>query len=78
MLKIRDDVDLKELEKFGFGKERRCSDNTYYYQYANLVVISEDRGILLLDRKNGDDPYSKSLTKLSDMIKLGLVEKIEE
>lgn len=36
MLKIRDDVDLKELEKFGFRK----------YEYTHLLVLRKKNTIL--------------------------------
>lgn len=34
MLKIREDIDLKELEKFGFKKEE-IKEKTHKYEYIN-------------------------------------------
>lgn len=38
MLKIKDDVDLKELEKFGFEKTNSVVDRKYYYVYEELLI----------------------------------------
>lgn len=73
MLKIKDNVDLQELEKLGFGKGfRKCGDS--YYQWEHLFVL-EDRSIRLVDRVNGDCTYDDSLMKLFDLISAGIVEK---
>ena len=43
MLKIRDDVDLKELEKFGFRK----------YEYTHLLVLrKEEHDFASIDIRN--------------------------
>ena len=52
MLKIRDDVDLKELEKFGFRK----------YEYTHLLVLrKEEHDFASLDKQV--DEYIKSVEK---------------
>ena len=72
MLKIKDNIDLKELEKFGFvleGKEYS------YYADKNLCVlfITNARDIFsyLHDFLNTDYDI------LFDLIQAGLVEKVE-
>lgn len=63
MLKIKDNVDLKELEKFVFKKDK----NIYYY----VLMIFDNRKILNLTDDNGN-------VLLYDLIKADLVEKLEE
>ena len=41
MLKIKDNVDLKELEKFGFIKKRK------YYRFENIAVEIETKNFLI-------------------------------
>lgn len=86
MLKIKDNVDLKELEKFGFLK---CCDfaNTYQENNYGFYVFNDS---FYIDFQN--DNYHKlgsisfayepinteNIDKLYDLIKADLVEKIEE
>ena len=84
MLKIKDNVDLKELEKFGFkynelldeyvidiATDRRgaCVELAIRRRYLKLDFIGDDTG------GSGED-YLDSV--IYDLIKDGLVEKIEE
>lgn len=81
MLKIRDDVDLKELEKFGFEYFiNGCGTYGYSFQirdgvYANIIEkdmefpeYSDERII----------PLSLPFDVLYDLIQAGLVEKVED
>lgn len=77
MLKIRDGVDLKELEKYGFEYDK---DDYYYYdKTGNLggydeIIIEKDRLIQL-----GFEPSPYFIENcLYDLIKADLVEKVEE
>lgn len=78
MLKIKDNVDLKELEKYGFVK-RKSELRRYYYNCPNAVTsISKNRKI-----ENWDDSFfGRALPSdeilLHDLIKDGLVEKVKE
>ena len=83
MLKIKDDIDLKELEKFGFSKKRK------YYRFENIAVEIETKYLLIqainLDQYGGfkaiNGKNSSMIhinSKIYDLIKAGLVEKIEE
>lgn len=79
MLKIKDDIDLKELEKFGF-KIDACYKDGYgdaMYSYEFLIISQNTRDLCICtgyDELVGD----KELIKLYDLIQAGLVEKIEE
>lgn len=87
MLKIKDDVDLKELVKFGFKKESWFDNQVVYvksildkfkkndYKIAEIQISNQDKEIIL-------DYYEQYNTyfddTLYDLITAGLVEKIEE
>lgn len=76
MLKIKDDIDLKELEKFGF-KKWHYRENHDYYIYPNtkdyaIYIFIETREIMV------DKFYDNHLTVLYDLIKADLVEKVED
>lgn len=76
MVKIKDNVDLKELEKFGFKK----SGDFYnlFFDEFNEVIIDEQDRIIELD---GDVNYlnvDKYNNIIFDLIQAGLVEKVGE
>ena len=79
MLKIKDNVDLKELEKFGF----RYFDSVGQYQYSErnidgatyIYVNIWNRRILYRQDKTYD---TLCLLKLFDLIEAKLVEKVED
>ena len=87
MLRIKSDVDLKELEKFGF-KRYYDEDFHRYSEYEleidDIVVTISFERILYIwgeDYKcigNHQLCIDKGLTPLYDLITAGLVEKIEE
>ena len=76
MLKIRDDVDLKELEKYGFKYEEEYvgeneEDLTKFYYKNGLYIF-------LGNKKLDDDAYGiRELETIYDLIKDGLVEKVD-
>ena len=83
MLKIKDNVDLEELEKFGFVEKRK------YIRKDNIAIEKETRDLLIqasnycpygdrkpLNSKNGLMIYIDST--LYDLIQAGLVEKVKE
>ena len=80
MLKIKDNVDLKELEKFGF----KCVYNKYefpddeYYVFNSVYVYckGKQKGMLLLDGVEYDLNEVPSI--IFDLIQAGLVEKVEK
>lgn len=72
MLKIKDNVDLKELEKYGFTKPM------YYKNYiCGELEINEYKRLLYCVETDilSDEIYD--LDTLYDLIKDGLVEKID-
>lgn len=74
MIKIKDSVDLKELEKFGFenGVFTRKLGGEYLYQ----VVITKTHRLVQI-RTYGRGIIAKSLQDLLyDLIQAGLVEKV--
>ncbi len=75
MLKIRDGVDLKELEKFGFKYQQVGMD----YAYAKYMLKGQHREcvIVWLDREIQVDAI-EILDTLYDLIKADLVEKVDE
>lgn len=78
MLKIKDDVDLKELEKFGFefsNVGNRWNKDLYVFgvfsnNYRKSINIKIDKDITVYN--------SKGLDILYDLIQAGLVEKVVE
>ena len=77
MLKIKDDVDLKELEKFGFRYDNK--DNKYLlknkFNFDMAEIIPDDwfqcrRSIGIYNCSD------KALSILYDLIKADLVEKV--
>ena len=78
MLKIKDNVDLKELEKFDFVRDACFIDgngNTmYYYEFLTVNIATRELYICSgCDEIFGD----KEITKLYDLIQARLVEKVE-
>ena len=82
MLKIKDNVDLNELEKIGFKKTKSTGGEIYYYpitwNYGLYieVVVNIDRTISL--DVNYEDFSSEDIDIFYDLIQAGLVEKVEE
>ena len=89
MLKIKDNVDLKELEKYGFklDKDTKWYERKIDNKWWDLICISsEDREIFNATEEIGywtfcysDDDFWEYREKyIQDLIKDGLVEKVEE
>lgn len=81
MLKIKDNVDLKELEKYGFEKGFR-------FQPLNplliVAIVDTNRKLIIQYSTSGwyDNNYwylyDKKQDNVYDLIKADLVEKVEE
>ena len=84
MLKIKDSVDLKELEKFGFYKSGGVYQNNLEYDDVNSAIVGIDICIYIVitDRiirfASNDQKETTNLDTLYDLIKADLVEKVEE
>lgn len=81
MLKIKENVDLKELEKFGFEYNR--NDNFYskeIYESDCRLIVDADRIICYDNNSTADMGYHnvELLTELYDLIQAGLVKKVVE
>ena len=79
MLKIKDDVDLKELEKFGF--EENEYDYFYFQNPENYKEIRININIETRNVKTDLDPFADGYIihdKIYDLIKADLVEKVNE
>jgi hypothetical protein len=86
MLKIKDNVDLKELEKFGFKKTKEYAYGYYfkdiddYFRIAICKPIYEhkDREIFIDTIGDLDDVIDDYNNVIFDLIQAGLVEKVVE
>lgn len=79
MLKIKDNVDLKELEKFEFVRDAHFIDNDgntmYSYEFLTINITTRELYICTgVDELFGN----KEIVKLYDLIQAGLVEKVVE
>ena len=78
MLKIKDNVDLKELEKFGFEKEKY--GDRYEFNHSNYDItlyVEPDRKIIIRSGEYSDCESGERVEpKLYDLIKADLVDKM--
>ena len=76
MLKIKDNVDLKELEKFGFKVDRY----NLWYEYHTKNNGKDTITINVGNKKIGfyQTYNGRSYDVLYDLIQAGLVEKVED
>lgn len=83
MLKIKDNVDLKELEKYGFSYwENGCGSTGYSKQYIRgcINIVEKDNEFnnhCFDERVIKENQIIHDLDLLYDLIKDGLVEKID-
>ena len=77
MLKIKDDVDLKELEKYGFKK---YINFRYYFECEEVTVeVDIESRELDLFSTGAVEVQTMSIPNIVyDLIKDGLIEKVEE
>lgn len=85
MLKIRDEIDLKELEKFGFKPYWFYDDNLYKTickgrrgQQFDLIIDTDRSLVGYSEGADGDGEESYIDDTLYDLIKADMVEKVEE
>ena len=78
MLKIRDNIDLKELEKFGFKK----GFDDYYIQDNNYnVIIQFNKENKIIRTRTTDYNFLQvraTWNIIYDLIKADLVEKVDD
>lgn len=87
MLKIKDDVDLKELEKFGFKGKSFDRNNFYGAVFERFtesddllykVVITPNHHYIQIRDGNFENIDGSLQTLLFDLIQAGLVEKVSD
>lgn len=71
-LKIKDNIDLKELEKFGF--HIKLSDTFMSVNFKNKIWVN----VLTLKIITDNFVDDEVITKLYDLIKADMVEVVEE
>lgn len=74
MLKIKDNIDLTELEKFGFNK---CGKNYEQFFGDETICVRCDNRRLYIETHNMWDIAEDSFGLLHDLIKADMVEKVE-
>ena len=74
MLKIKDNVDLKELEKFGFDIEQTKDEFDQIWGFDKGLLFYKYSKIIILPWNN----QTTALDTLYDLIKADLVEKVDE
>lgn len=81
MLKIKDNVDLKELEKFGFNLDASSIEGIGTFDWTDKF-IDDNFGTLVADgleiNDNTREIFGWNLHLLFDLIKADFVEKVEE
>lgn len=80
MLKIKDTVDLKELEKYGFEKSSWSYRRKFEYEYFKVKIdIELDRRYIIIQNDYYDSDYACYIPSvIYDLITDGLVEKVDE
>ena len=78
-LRIKSDINLKELEKYGFEKNTfDMSLKIEKFDHSIEINISLDDGIIFIKNDYYDYDYEVEIPNiLYDLIKDGLVEKVE-
>ena len=81
ILKIRDEVDLKELEKFGFEKqEERVFINLrkgfYIYSFKDFIYVNESDRELYRNYWENKKPKRDDLVVLYNLIQANMVEVV--
>lgn len=82
MLKIKDEIELKELEKFGFDDEM-SPIYSYFGNYGAVIYtikVYKDTRLIDFYVSTDDDVYfelaNECYDKIFDLIQAGLVEKV--
>lgn len=80
MLKIKDNINLKELEKYGFLYYGWCYRRTFDYEYYEVEIDVElDRRYIHIQNDYYDSDYSCYIPSvIYDLIMDGLVEKVSD
>lgn len=74
MLKVKDNVNLKELEKYGFDLEQTKDEFDLIYRFDKGLLFYKDSKIIILPWNN----QNTALDTLYDLIKADLIEKVDD
>jgi hypothetical protein len=77
MLKIKDNIPLKELEKFGFEKTGDFYRCPFECVYMSEIIVDEPTRKIEIDGEVGYYEADKYNDILYDLIKADMVEKVE-
>lgn len=77
MLKIKDNVDLKQLEKYGFEKKSYVDEYVYLKELIVGTHYKEEIIVWLKDKQLQISNCIRILETLYDLIVDGLVEKVD-
>ncbi len=77
MLKIKDNADLKELEKFGFEEYNNGYSRKYSSGYETFIN-KLNREVFDLEITDTQIIMQEKVTRADDLIKTNLVEKVGE
>ena len=75
MLKIKDSVDLKELEKFGLKYKKETDSEFEMYEWTRKTKFTYDYVSVFVWNRSIN---SNATDKLYDLIQAGLVEKVSD
>lgn len=78
MLKIKDSIDLKELEKYGF---RYSLGEDWHHYFDNISLSLGDEREIIIDFNSDDCCETEMMQLMSllyDLIKVDLVEKVSD
>lgn len=88
MLKIRDDIDLKELEKYGFVNDeiygrkvkvkKMMTKEKWNAEIVEIDLITGQLQIFIDDEYYENYTNSETLDFIYDLIKADLLEKVED
>ena len=80
MLKIREDVNLEELKKYGFEENGFYYSRTLNFEYYKVeIYIEKDRKYLIIKNDYYDSDYACYIPSIIyDLIKADLVVKVDE
>ena len=73
MLKIKDNINLKELEKYGFDLEQTKDKDDLIWGFDSGLLFYKDSRVIILPWNN----QNTALNTLYDLIKADLVEKVK-
>ena len=78
MVKVKDNIELKELERFGF--ERKGDEYVYTETMSlEMLCVQKNRNIYIETKASFYGAIVEDLLyKLFDIIQAGIVEKVEE